>query len=186
MSQLQVRVYPNAPKLTLYIDRNYEVIVLSLIQSLLQQQIDTFINTDGKIEIASAYLRMSINNSHVDNISSGGCQVGIKLETGKLKKYGYSQIKTLGVKILTEHPVTKTTFEDFSIPFFQEVKDLVIKTAPLVPELRLIGWDVGIGESGPILIEGNSDYDLTGNDLADEGYMANKVFKKVLKEINYL
>jgi hypothetical protein len=149
-------------------------------------RIDTFINNDGKIDIASAYLRMSINNSHIDNISSGGCQVGIVLESGRLKKYGYALIKTLGVKILTYHPITKTIFEDFTIPYFQEIKDLVRKTAPLMPGLRLIGWDVGVSESGPVLIEGNSDYDLSGNDLADGGYMANKVFRKVLKEINYL
>jgi hypothetical protein len=149
-------------------------------------RIDTFINPDGKVEIPSAYLRMSISNSHIDNISSGGCQIGIELETGKLKKYGYSLIKTIGVKVLTEHPFTKTVFEDFTVPYFREVRELVIKTAPLIPGLRLIGWDVAVGESGPILIEGNSDYDLSGNDLADGGYMANKTFRKVLKEINLL
>ena len=149
-------------------------------------RIDTFINPDGNVEIASAYLRMSICDSHIDNISSGGCQVGIVLETGRLKKYGYSLIQTIGVKILTEHPITKTKFEDFLIPYFQEVKELVIKTSPLIPGLRLIGWDVAISESGPVLIEGNSDYDLSGNDLADNGYMANKVFRKVLKEIDLL
>jgi hypothetical protein len=149
-------------------------------------RIDTFINSEGKVEIASAYLRMSISNSHIDNISSGGCQVGIDLKTGKLKKYGYSLIKTIGVKVLTEHPVTKTVFEDFTIPYFVKVMDLVTKTAPLIPGLRLIGWDVAVGETGPVLIEGNSDYDLSGNDLSDDGYMANKIFRKVLKEINLL
>ena len=128
---------------------------------------------------------MSICDSHIDNISSGGCQVGIVLETGRLKKYGYSLIQTMGVEILTEHPVTKTVFEDFSIPYFHQVRELVVKTARLMPGLRFIGWDVAIGESGPILIEGNSDYDLSGNDLADNGYMANETFRKVLKEIGY-
>ena len=129
---------------------------------------------------------MSICDSHIDNISSGGCQVGIDLQTGKLKKYGYSLIQTVGVEVMTEHPITGTVFEDFSLPYFSQIKELAIKTARLMPGLRLIGWDVAIGESGPILIEGNSDYDLSGNDLADEGYMANNVFRKVLKEISYL
>jgi len=149
-------------------------------------RIDTYINPDGKIDIGSAYLRMSICESHIDNISSGGCQVGIDLQTGKLKKYGYSLIQTVGVKVMTEHPITGTVFEDFSLPYFSRIKELAIKTARLMPGLRLIGWDVAIGESDPILIEGNSDYDLSGNDIADEGYMANKVFRKVLNEIGYL
>jgi hypothetical protein len=149
-------------------------------------RIDTFINPDGKIDIGSAYLRMSISDSYIDNISSGGCQVGIDLKTGKLNKYGYTPITSFGVDLLTQHPITKTVFEKFSIPYFPQVIDLVVKTAHLMPGLRFIGWDVAIGESGPILIEGNSDYDLSGNDLSDNGYMANKTFRKVLKEIGYL
>jgi len=52
--------------------------------------------------------------------------------------------------------------------------------------LRLIGWDVGIGISGPVLIEGNSDYDLHGGDILYGGLGANPVFKKALEEFNYL
>jgi hypothetical protein len=149
-------------------------------------RIDTFIDTNGKIEVISAHIRMSINNLHVDNIGSGGCFVGINLKTGELKKYGYSTIDITGVKPLTEHPLTKTVFENFRIPFISQVIELVIKTASYMPGLRLVGWDVAIGESGPVLIEGNSDYEIRGNDAADGGYLANPVFRKVLHEINYL
>lgn len=147
-------------------------------------RIDTFINPDGTVENGSAYLRMSISNSCIDNISSGGCQVGIDLDTGRLKKTGYALIQSLGVKLLTEHPVTRIRFENLEIPHFREARELVNNTAKLLPGLRLIGWDVAIGTTGPILIEGNSDYDISGNDLADGGYMANKTFRKVLKETN--
>ena len=147
---------------------------------------DTFINTDGKIEIMSGYLRMSITNLHVDNICSGGCFVGIDLKTGKLKKIAYLTFKYYGVKVLTEHPLTNTIFENFNIPFFTQAKELVIRTASFMPGIRIIGWDVGIGESGPVLIEGNSDYDISGNDIADDGYRANPVFRKVLHELKYL
>lgn len=149
-------------------------------------RIDTFIDKDGKAEIMSAYLRMSTNNKHVDNISSGGCQVGIWLDSGKMKKVGYSNIRTVGTKVYTEHPITGVIFEGFQIPYFNEVKELVIKTAELMPGLRLVGWDVAVSETGPVLIEGNSDYAVSGNDMADGGYRKNPVFRKVLKELNYL
>jgi hypothetical protein len=149
-------------------------------------RIDSFIDSQGKIDIISAYLRMSISNCHVDNISSGGCGIGVDIQTGKLKKYGYGLVQTCGVEILTQHPLSKTIFEDFTLPYFTQVKELVVKAASLVPSLRLVGWDVAIGESGPVLIEGNSDYDTSGNDLADEGYRTNTVYRKVLKEINYI
>ncbi len=147
---------------------------------------DTFIDRDGKIDIISGFLKMSTNNSHVDNNIAGGCGVGIDSQTGRLKKYGYSKIKINGVGVLTEHPKTKTIFENFIIPYFPQAKEMVLKTACYMPGLRLVGWDVGIAETGPVLIEGNSDYGINSNDLMYGGYMANPAFRKVLQEINYL
>ncbi|NMC39095.1 MAG: hypothetical protein GYA41_12295 [Bacteroidales bacterium] len=149
-------------------------------------RIDTFINPDGKIEVISAYIRMSFRNAHVDNITSGGLLVGIDKEKGCLKKEGYANFKDVGTKIFTEHPVTKTVFENYKIPYFNEAKDLVKKAAGLMPGLRLVGWDVAITESGPVLIEGNSDYDNTGNNLSEGGFNTNPIFRKILKEYKYL
>lgn len=149
-------------------------------------RIDTFIDREGKIEVISAYIRMSIINAHLDNISSGGCQVGIDLETGRLKQKGYFTIRTNGVRVITEHPITKVVFENFAIPMLEEAKELVIRTAGYIPDLRIVGWDVAIGENGPVLIEGNSNYDMDGSDIAYGGYRTNPVFKKALQEIGYL
>jgi hypothetical protein len=55
-----------------------------------------------------------------------------------------------------------------------------------MPGLRLVGWDIAIVEHGPILIEGNSDYDIAASNLAYGGYRTNPVFRKVLNEIDYL
>jgi hypothetical protein len=144
---------------------------------------DTFIDKEGNVDLISGYLRMSTNKQHVDNISSGGCQVGIDLRTGRLKKEGYSKLSYYGVKVLRSHPITQTIFEDFEIPFFDSAKALVIEVASLIPGLRIVGWDVAIGETGPVLIEGNSDYGMAGNDLSEGGYRTNAVFRKVLEEI---
>jgi hypothetical protein len=149
-------------------------------------RIDTFIDKEGQISVMSAYVRMSITNHFVDNVSSGGCLVPIDISTGKLKKDGLKVLKTHGVRFLTKHPLTGTVFRDFSIPYFSEVKELVIRATGLFPCLRLVGWDVGISENGPVLIEGNSDYNMTGNDLSYGGYRSNPVFRKALHEFNYL
>jgi len=55
-----------------------------------------------------------------------------------------------------------------------------------MPGIRLVGWDVAIGPESPVLVEGNSDYDIATSDLSYGGYKANPVFQKVLKEIKYL
>ncbi len=145
-------------------------------------RMDTFTDSDGVIEVMSAYLRISVRNSHVDNISSGGCLVKIDLETGRLHADGYLGFRfDVGVPI-TEHPITKMQFGTFAIPQFDKVKELVLNAASYMPGLRLIGWDIGIGVSGPILIEGNSDYDNTSNDFVSGGFLSNKVFLKAWNE----
>ena len=147
---------------------------------------DTFIDKEGQVEIMSAYLRMSTNNKHVDNISSGGCLVGINLLTGKLRKDGYPGFSASGTIIYSCHPVTKTVFEGFTIPYFEEAKKMVLRAAGLVPGLRLMGWDVAISESGPVIVEGNSDYNMVGNDLSEGGFLTNATFRKMLAEASLL
>jgi len=196
LSRIQLKAAPEI------IDRIYSEIIKSeyIFQEAIKQhhkldelnssclntmRIDTFLDEKGKIDVISGYLRMSLNDLHIDNISAGGCMVGIDIQTGKLKNVGFPNIRTHGVKLLYEHPLTRVKFEEFSIPFFTQVKDLVIKSACYTPGLRLIGWDVAIGESGPVLIEGNSDYALTGNDLSEGGYLTNIRFKKVMDEMKH-
>ncbi len=147
-------------------------------------RLDTFIDLEGRIEIISAYLRLSLVNNYIDNITSGGCGIVVDLTTGRLDQFGYLSLKDGGIKLQAKHPVTQTTFHNFLIPYFEEAKQLVIKVAGFVPDLRLIGWDVAISESGPVLIEGNSDYDMAGTDWACNGARSNPVFRKVLEEVN--
>ncbi len=143
---------------------------------------DTFIDKNGKIEIMQGNIRISGNNSYVDNISSGGFAVGIDMERGVLKKEGYYG-KITPLKLLTSHPITNVVFEDFKIPYFFEAKEFVIRAASFMPGLRIVGWDVAIGESGPLLIEGNYNYGMDGPDLFIGGYGSSAVFRKILNEI---
>jgi hypothetical protein len=149
-------------------------------------RLDTFMDIEGNVEIMSGYMRLSTTSYHVDNMSSGGAGISVDTKTGRLRGRAILILKVGGPGFLKEHPVTGVTFENFEIPHFQQAKELVIKAATLMPCLRLVGWDVAISESGPVLIEGNSDYDMKGNDLYDLGYRSNPVFRKALKELKYL
>jgi hypothetical protein len=149
-------------------------------------RLDTFINSDNHVEIISAYLKTNLKNHYIDNEPTGGCEISIDLTTGKLARYGSLTIKYNGLKRPAQHPTTQIVFEHYIVPHFKEAKELVIRAAEAMPGLRLVGWDVAIGEDGPILIEGNSDYDIAANDLAYGGYRSNPVFQKVLREIGYL
>ena len=53
------------------------------------------------------------------------------------------------------HPVTRTYFNKFELPFWKETKKLVLDAALVNQNIKVVGWDVAITKNGPILVEGN-------------------------------
>ena len=51
-------------------------------------------------------------------------------------------------------PGTDGSFVGFQLPYWADAKDLALRAAAF-PWARAIGWDIGISERGPVLIEGN-------------------------------
>ncbi len=150
-------------------------------------RIDTFrAENSSSPEIISTNMRMGLGNSYVDNISSGGCGIGIDKNTGRLYEAASTSMSVAGGDYYTQHPKTGLIFKDYPIPCFEEAKALVIRAAKCVPFFRLIGWDVAITKDGPVLIEGNTDYDITSLDKYQKGYRNNPVFQQVLKEYDEL
>ncbi len=132
----------------------------------------------------SGFLRFGIDNAFVDNTSAGGSYVGIDIQTGKLHKNAYSSITKAKGKILQEHPTTKFKFDGYKIPYFDALIGLIKEASLLIPEVKLIGWDIAIQSNGPVLIEGNNNNDLTSHDLINKGFYQNKVFLKIMEELD--
>jgi len=98
------------------------------------------------------YLRMGLGNSIVDNITSGGLASGIH-EDGTLFD---TAIDRDGTNIwLTHHPDSNVAFNSIKVPFFKESLELVVKMHECFHCFFIIGWDIAITESGPVVIEGN-------------------------------
>ena len=109
------------------------------------------------VHIPTVYLRIG-NGKHVDNLNSGGFGAVVDVKTGivpmvAVDKDGHPA---------THHPLTGTAIVGAQMPMFQEVKELCRKAAHVVPDIRMVGWDVCVTENGPLLIEGNP---FPGNDL---------------------
>lgn len=109
-------------------------------------------------KIPYAYLRIGGGTSYVDNAHSGGMFAPIDLETGIVCGVGYNKEE----EIYETHPVTGTKIEGFQIPDWEEIKKFALQLSHVVPQMRYIGWDVAVTETGPKLVEGNNfpGYDI--------------------------
>lgn len=134
---------------------------------------------DGQIHVMPSILRIGTGDSIVDNTSQGGLAVGIDIETGYLKQYGFYKpdfgydVEENGVVTArfkeNEHPDSHIRFADFQIPYFQEVLRQAKYYHEMMPSLHSIGWDIAIGEDGPIFIEGNDNWEITGPQTCNGG-----------------
>ena len=115
----------------------------------------------GIINLFAAFLRLGASaDSFVDNRAVGGLGIGVNLNNGTLMKYGFPH-DAFGVKI-DEHPLSHIRFEGYQLPFWQETIELVTKAHQQFYEIQSIGWDVVLTAQGPILLEGNDDWEISG------------------------
>lgn len=143
-------------------------------------RLDTYIKDNGKVEILSGLMRFGIGGSVVDNVGSGGFFVPIDLTKGTLKNCGMQSLKN-GNKTFYEHPDTSVKVGGYQIPYIEEAMAMVKKAAKKLGD-RLVGWDVAISEEGPMLIEGNSNYDIGMSETAYGGYMKHEIFREIIKK----
>ena len=133
----------------------------------------------NNVKIYSTILRMGVNNSRVDNISQGGIACGVK-NTGQLKNKAYNWKG----EAFSKHPTTGVDFETIIIPNFKSVCDLVKNAHPLIPEFRLVSWDIAINDKGiPLLIEANLCYGELNLHQLNNGPIFGNDTEKILKEV---
>lgn len=105
--------------------------------------------------IFAHFLRLGVNTV-MDNRATGGVAVLID-ENGVLRGDGFGHHF-----ICHEHPVTGVPFDGYALPFWPEVKELVLAAHNTLPEIASIGWDVALTPTHPILLEGNDNWELCG------------------------
>jgi hypothetical protein len=117
-------------------------------------RIITYLTKDDQPKIIGTRIRIGRNDNLVDNISQGGIHAAIDMETGKTTD---GLLIISGVEsYITNHPDTGVKLNGIEIPYWQRILDLCRKVAKATSYQRFVGWDIAVGKSGPVLIEGNS------------------------------
>jgi len=146
-------------------------------------RIDTYTDRKNISRVISSFVRMGVNKSHVDNISSGGVFAGVDPAKGVLYAEAYSNFTDGKAMTCTVHPDTGTRFEGFRVPLYREAEELALKAARCIAQVRLVGWDVAITPDGPVLIEGNDTPGMSASEIAVDGYKDNPVLKDLVDEV---
>lgn len=108
-----------------------------------------------KPRLFAQYMRVGCKAIN-DNRATGGVGVAIS-DDGIMQKFGVGHHK-----VEIQHSITNHIYAGTIIPFWQEAKKLVIHAHEALPEIPTIGWDVAITPSGPVLIEGNDNWEISG------------------------
>ena len=138
----------------------------------------SLLTRDG-VKIYSTLLRMGVGMAKVDNLSSGGVTCGI-LKSGRLTKYGYF----MDGSRCEAHPETGVVFENYEIPNFDRVLELVKRAHPMMPHFRLVAWDIALDEDAqPVMIETNLARGGTVSQQLHFGTVFGEDTKAILDEV---
>ncbi len=115
-------------------------------------RVSTAMTKTGEVHIMAATIRTGVGDNYVDNGHSHGVYAAIDVETGVISTIGYNA----NGERFPAHPNTGVPFGGTQIPCWAELRELVVKAAQKVPQLRYVGWDWALDKDyNWILIEGN-------------------------------
>lgn len=105
---------------------------------------------DDNVEIIFAGARIGSGKTIADNFHQGGQGVLVDIQSGTLRGNGID--KNLKE---SENSITGIKFDGFKIPYWDDIKKMVVEAAKVNNNIHIVGWDVAIGKNGPQIIEGN-------------------------------
>lgn len=131
----------------------------------------TYLHKDSKtVDIVYALAKCPIVGAINDNFhhgATGNLLCGIDIHNGKFKDaWGRRQGQIVVSRVL-QHPDTGSVFSGMDVPFWSNILEVAVRAAQSFTELRTVGWDIAVTNSGIFIIEGNWSYDPDGRQLTE-------------------
>jgi hypothetical protein len=137
-------------------------------------RVQTLLKKNGEPVIIGGIIRCGRKGSDVDNLSQGGFSRGIDIENGQICEGGILSDKNRNISIKV-HPDIQTPLNRVKIPMWNEIIDTINKFTVKTMFARLVGWDVIVTKSGPVVIEGNPDMGLDITQSHTEGFLTDQL-----------
>lgn len=139
----------------------------------------SFLNEENDIEILWTFLRIGMGGGITDNTSGGGMGAMIDPETGIIKAPG----RDVDGKQYVFHPDTGAQIVGYQLPEWDKAVTMARDMARLIPEMKVIGWDLAYSDRGWVIVEGNSHPQCMApqvTELPGKKYL----YEKVLNYVN--
>lgn len=108
-----------------------------------------------KVTRLYAMLRMGCGDSQIDNAFCGGIAAPVDVDSGIVTGKGYRNVN--GKEEWFEHqPETRAKIIGKQLPDWQNLLSMLEELARVVPEQKIVGWDLAHTDDGWVMIEGNS------------------------------
>lgn len=134
-------------------------------------RIATLRDASGAVHPDFAMIRIGKPTSVTDNLHKGGVVAGVDLETGRISQaiYGYEQDK--GPWVEKKNLDIGSLFKQRKIPQWERMVETVQRFHDTTPGINSIGWDVALSRDGPVVVEGNDNWDMVIAQIIDGGYL---------------
>ena len=129
--------------------------------SLLTFRVITCRNENEEPEVGVATLRLlaKLEPGWKDLVPDEEYACAIDLETGRLGRMWGDHMNTSAI-CYDRHVVTGAPLAGRTVPMWAEIKGLAIAAHKAFPHRTLVGWDIGLTDSGPVVLEGNTNCDV--------------------------
>jgi len=111
----------------------------------------------------------------------GSMLANVDLETGEV--LGCRRGTGLDTEQIEVHPVSGKPITGTRLPFWSDLKVLAEQAHGIFPNAGVLGWDVGLSEDGPVIVEGNTFPHHTLYQLATREGILNPRFAPVFDRI---
>ncbi len=129
-------------------------------RSLNTVRILTLLRRDGEPRVLSAFVRFGRGSSLVDNITAGGIACGVNPMDGTLAVVGYDKRGNTH----RHHPEVPAPFASQRIPMWEQVMDLAHRIQRAFHYYPMLGLDIAVTPTGPLIVELNAFPDIVGQE----------------------
>jgi Sugar-transfer associated ATP-grasp len=141
--------------------QNHPVIAAMADKSLLTMRVITCLNENAEPEVTLAMLRLLTKLEPQWKKYAKDMEYAnpVNLATGTLGSCTGDSLYTSHLRY-DRHPVTFENMLGRQMPYWRETQELALAAHAALNHRMTVGWDIAITPEGPVLLEGNTNYDV--------------------------